>query len=198
MAGRARRGHDEALPVRAARDRERHITQVTSYGFFARSGPKRSATVNPAPLRYWQYDPPRAFVAVLVVVVVAAWLGFLGWRNGGPAAAHEAPIAVVLGLVVLVFSTSRFTVSDTGLSTDIAGLRQTSSFGIVPLALVQEVVLGRAPSGWPRARRRGGWWPGRTRVSVRHLAPDGERERAFTIWVRDPGAVAAALDRPAA
>jgi hypothetical protein len=198
MAGRPRRGHEDPLPVRAARDRERHVTQVTSYGFFARRGPKRSATVNPAPLRYWQYDPPRAFVAVLVILVVAAWLGFLGWRDGGAAAAAEAPFAVVLGLVVLLFSTARFTVSDTGLSTDIAGLRQTSSFGVVPLALVQEVVVGPAPSGWPRARRRGGWWPGRVRVSVRHLAADGERERAFTIWVRDPRAFAGAVQRPAA
>ena len=198
MAGRARRGHEDPLPVRAVRDRERHITQVTSYGFFARRGPKRSVTVTPAPLRYWQYDPPRAFVLVLVVLAVAIWLGYLGWRDGSSAAAHEAPIAVVLGLVVLLFSTARFTVSDTGLSTDIVGLRQTSSFGVVPLALVQEVVLGRAPSGWPRARRRGGWWPGRTRVSVRHLAPDGERERAFTIWVRDPRAFADALARPPA
>lgn len=196
MAGRARRGHEEPLPVRAARDRERHLTQVTSYGFFPGRGPKRSATVNPAPLRYWQYDPPRAFVAALVVLVVAAWLGYLGWRDGGSSVAHEVPVAVVLGVVVLLFSTARFTVSDTGLSADIAGLRQTSSFGVVPLALVQEVVAGPAPSGWPRARRRGGWWPGRTRVSVRHLAPDGERERAFTIWLRDPRAFADALSRP--
>jgi hypothetical protein len=196
MAGRARRGHEEPLPVRAARDRERHITQVTSYGYFARFGPKRSVTVTPAPLRYWQYNPPRAFVVLLVVVVVAAWLGFLGWRDGSSSAGHEAPIAVVLGVVVLLFSTARFTVSDSGLSSDIAGLRQTSSFGVVPLALVQEVVLGGAPSGWPRARRRGGWLPGRTRVSVRHLAADTERERAFTVWVRDPRAFAEALNRP--
>jgi hypothetical protein len=195
MAGRGRRGDSEPLPVRAARDRERHITQVTSYGFLARRGPKRSVTVTPAPLRYWQYDAPRAFVVVLVVLLVAGWLAYLGGRDGAAAAGQEAPIAVALGVVVLLFSTARFTVSDTGLSTDIAGLRQTSSFGVVPLALVQEVVLGGAPAGWPRARRRGGWWPGRTRVSVRHLAPDGERERAFTIWVRDPAAFSDAVGR---
>jgi hypothetical protein len=198
MAGRGRRGDSEPLVVRAARDRERHLRQVTSYGYFARFGPKRSATVTPAPLRYWQYDPPRAFVVLLVVLVVAGWLGFLGRRDGSSAVTGEIPIAAVLGVVVLLFSTARFTVSDTGLSADIAGLRQTSSFGVVPLALVQDVVLGSSPAGWPRARRRGGWWPGRTRVSVRHLAADGERERAFTIWVRDPRAFADALNRPLA
>src|SRR5689334_6259622 len=103
MAGRPRRGHEDPLPVRAARDRERHLAQVTSYGYFAGRGPKRSATVNPAPLRYWQYNPPRAFVAVLVVLVVAAWLVVLGRRDGSAAAWHEAPFAIVLGLVVLLF-----------------------------------------------------------------------------------------------
>jgi hypothetical protein len=182
--------------VRAARDREKHLAQVTSYGFFVRRGPKRSVTVTPAPLRYWQYDPPRAFVVVLVVLAIAGWLSYLGARDGSGAVTGEIPLAAVLGVVVLVGSTGRFTVSDTGLSTDIAGLRQTSSFGLVPLALVQEVVPGGAPQGWPRARRRGGWWPGRSRVSVRHLASDGERERAFTIWLRDPAAFADALGRP--
>jgi hypothetical protein len=196
VAGRGRRGDGEPLPVRAARDRERHLAQVTSYGFFARRGPKRSVTVTPAPLRYWQYDPPRAFVVVLVVLAIAGWLSYLGARDGAGAVTGEIPLAAVLGVLVLVGSTGRFTVSDTGLSTDIAGLRQTSSFGLVPLVLVQEVVMGGAPSGWPRARRRGGWWPGRSRVSVRHLASDADRERAFTIWLREPAAFADALNRP--
>jgi hypothetical protein len=193
MAGRGRRGDGEPLAVRAARDRERHIGQVTSYGFLAGRGPKRSVTVTPAPLRYWQYNAPRFFVTIGVVVLDAAWLAYLAYRDGAGGAWHEAPIAVVLGVVVLVFSTGRFTVSDVGLSTDIAGLRQTSSFGVVPLAVVREVVAGRPPAGWPRARRRGGWWPGRHRVSVRHLANDGESERAFTVWLRDPEAFADAL-----
>jgi hypothetical protein len=201
MAGRARRGHDvgrvgEHAAVRAARDRERHITQVTSYGFLARRGPKRSVTVTPAPLRYWQYDPPRTWLFAAVVLAVAAWLGFLAWRDGGAAAAAEAPLAVGLGVVVLVFSTGRLTVSDHGLSTDIAGLRQTSSFGVVTRGLIQEVRRGDPAPGWPKAKRRGGWWPGRTKVAVRHLAPDGATERAFTVWVRDPEAFADALDHP--
>jgi len=196
VAGRGRRGDGEPLAVRAARDRERHITQVTSYGFLAGRGPKRSVTVTPAPLRYWQYNPPRAFVTVAVVVLVAAWLYYLSVRDGADAAWGEVPLAVVLAVIVLAFSTGRFTVSDVGLSTDISGLRQTSSFGVVPLATVREVVVGGPPAGWPRARRRGGWLPGRQRVSVRHLANDGETGRAFTVWVRDPEAFADAVDHP--
>src|SRR3954451_13227999 len=185
MAGRARRGQEEPAPVRAARDRERHITQVTAYGFFSPRRPKRSVTVTPPPLRYWQYDAARWWLVLLAVAGVAAWLGFLGWRNGADAAAREAPLAVFLGVLVIAFSTGRLTVSDSAMSTDIAGLRQSSSFGVVTLGLVQDVGRGPVPDGWPRARRRGGWWPGRSRVTVRHLATDGVTERAFTVWVRD-------------
>jgi hypothetical protein len=196
MAGRARRGHDEPPAVRAARDRERHVNQVTSYGYLARRGPKRSVTVTPAPLRYWQYNPARLWLIALVVAVVAIWLGALAWRFDGAAAAEEAPLAIGLGVAVLVLSTGRLTVSDHGMSTDIAGLRQTSSFGVVTRGLIREVRRGRPSADWPKARSRGGWWPGRTKVAVRHLATDGESERAFTLWVRDPAAFADALGHP--
>jgi hypothetical protein len=169
---------------------------VTAYPYLARFGPKRRVTVTPPPLRYWQYSPARAYVVVLVAVALAAWLGHLGARDGGTAVTDELPLAVTLALVVVVFSTGRLTVSDSAVSTDIPGLRQTSSFGVVTLGLVREVVAGAPPAGWPRARRRGGWLPGRHRVSVRHLAPDGESERAFTVWVRDPAAFAEALGHP--
>ena len=196
MPPRSRRENGEPLIVQAARAREEHVTQVTSYGYLARRGPKRSVTVTPRPLRWWQYDLASPTVIALTVLAVAAWLGFLGWREGGAAAAGEAPLAIGLGLFVLLVSTGRFTVSDRAVSTDIAGLRQTSSFGIVPLVLVQEVVSGRPPAGWPRPRHRGGWWPGRRRISVRHLDMDAETEKSFTVWVRDPAAVAEALGRP--
>ena len=113
--------------------------------------------------------------------------------GGGAAAAGEAPLAIGLAVVVLLGATGRFTIGDHAVSTDIAGLRQTSSFDVVPLVLVTEVVEGRPPTGWPKARHRGGWWPGRRRISVRHLDTDGLTERAFTVWVRDPTAVAEAL-----
>jgi hypothetical protein len=193
MAGRARRGQDEPLAVRAARERERHLQQVTSYGFLVRLGPKRSVTVTPAPLRYWQYDPVRAYVLGLVVLGYAAWFGWLAAQQGSAGVRANLPLGIAVAVVVLVFSTGRFTVSDSAVSTDIAGLRRTSSFGVVARSLVREVVPGRGPAGWPRPRRRGGWWPGRSRVTVRHLGPDGTGERAFTVWVRDPAAFADAL-----
>ncbi|MBB3675868.1 hypothetical protein [Modestobacter versicolor] len=196
MPPRSRRENGEPLVVRAAVDRERHVTQVTSYGYFARRGPKRYVTVTPRPLRYWQYDPARPWVFVATALAVAAWLAFLGWRDGSAAVAGEAPLAIGLALVVVIGATARFTISDHAVSSDIAGLRQTSSFRVVPLVLISEVVPGRPPAGWPKARNRGGWWPGRRRISVRHLDLDGVTEKAFTVWVRDPAAVADALGRP--
>jgi hypothetical protein len=196
MAGRARRGQDEPLAVRAARQRERHLQQVSSYGYLVRLGPKRSVTVTPAPLRYWQYDPVRAYVVGLAVLGFAAWFGFLAAQRGSAGVRDNVPLAIAIAVVVLVFSTGRLTVSDSAISTDIAGLRRTSSFGVVALSLVREVVRGSAPAGWPRPRRRGGWWPGRSRVTVRHLGPDGTGDRALTVWVRDPAAFAEALGAP--
>ena len=196
MAPRARRDPGEPLVVRAARAQEQHRAQVTSYGFLARRGPKRSVTVTPPPLRYWQYDAAGPVVLALTVLAVAVWLGFLGWRDGGAAAADEAPVAVLLGVVVLLGATGRLTVGDVAVSTDIAGVRQVSSFGIVPLVLVRDVVAGRPPADWPKAKHRGRWWPGRRRVSVRHLDAMAETDRAFTGWVRDPQAFADALGHP--
>jgi hypothetical protein len=196
MPSRSRREQGEPLVVQAARDRERHVSQVTSYGFFAGRGPKRSVTVVPPPLRYWQYNPASPLVVTLTVLAVAAWLGFLGWRDGSAAVTDELPLALGLAVLVLVGATGRLTASEAGVSTDIAGLRQTSSFGIVPRVLVTGVVLGAPPAGRPRPKRRGGWWPGRRRVIVRHLDADARAEQAFTVWVRDPDAFAEALDSP--
>jgi hypothetical protein len=196
VAGRRRREQDETPAVRASRERDRHAEQVGAYGFLPGSGPRRSATVTPAPLRYWQYDPARPWLVVAVLLAVAAWLGLFAWVGGPGAVAGEVPVAVLLGLAVLLLSTTRLTVSDSGLSFDVAGLRRTSSVQVVARSLVQEVRRGRPPQGWPNAERRGGWWPGRTRVAVRHLSADGTGEQALTAWVRDPEAFAEALGRP--
>jgi hypothetical protein len=191
IAGMAR---DHGLGARAAKERDLHQRQLRGYGFLAGRGPRSSATVVPAPLRYWQYDPPRPVPIAVVVGIVAAWLGVYAWGGGWPAVTDEAPLALGLGALVLAANIGRFTVSDHGLSADIPATR-TNPASIVPLALVREVVVGVPPVTWPTAARKGGWLPGRTRVAVRHLADDGT-ERAFTRWVRDPAAFAEALDQP--
>lgn len=177
-----------------ARERRLHVEQVRGHRFVAGWGPKRSATVIPAPLRYWQYRPPGPVALAFVAAVVAAWLGVFGWVGGRTAVLDELPLAVVAGIVVLVLSTGRLTVSDHGMSFDVAGAR-TDPSRVVPLVLVRDVVSGRPPDDWPAAKRRGGWWPGRARVAVRHLGED-DGERALTLWVRDPDAFAAALGCP--
>jgi hypothetical protein len=186
---------DMAAQARAVREREQHLEQIRGYRFLAGRGPKPSATVRPAPLRYWQYDVPGRTAVLFVLVVVAVWLGVFGWAGGWSSLRGEAPLALGLGAVVLLLSICRFTVSDHGLSSDVAGTR-TAPAGVVPLVLVREVRLGDAPAHWPEPARQGGRWPGRQRVAVRHLAEDGRTEKAFTHWVRDPEAFATAVDRP--
>ena len=186
---------NQGLGGRAAKERELHQRQLRSYGFLAGRGPRRGATVIPAPLRYWQYDPPRLVPIAVVSGIVAVWLGFFAWLGGRAAAVDEAPLALGLGLLVIAANVGRLTVSDHALSADVPATR-TNPASIVPLVLVQEVRLGSAPADWPRPARRGGWLPGRTRVAVLYRSDDGSTDRGFTRWVRDPEAFAGALDQP--
>jgi hypothetical protein len=183
------------LGGRAAKERTLHLQQLRGYGFLAGRGPRRSATVRPAPLRYWQYDPPGPAPLAVVLVIVAIWLGVFGWGGGWTAVVDEAPLALGAGLLVLLLNIGRFTVTDHGMSADVPATRTRTS-GIVPLALVREVRVGDVPADWPAAPRRGGWLPGRTRVAVRHLDDDAVTDRALTRWIRDPQAFAGALDQP--
>ncbi|MGY2084154.1 hypothetical protein [Blastococcus sp. SYSU DS0539] len=192
MPGRER---NRARPPRAAADRERrlHVEQVRGHRFVVGWGPRRSATVVPAPLRYWQYRPAGLVALGLAVVVVAAWMALFAWRGGWPAAREELPLALAAGVVVYAVNTRRVTVSDHGLSFDVAGTR-TDASSVIPSALVRDVRTGRPPAGWPSPAKRGGWWPGRTRVAVRYRTDDGEQ--ALTLWARDPAAFAEALGVP--
>ena len=191
MAAQAR-GEQGPPQEKVTRERELHVEQTRGHRFVAGRGPKPSATVLPGPLSYWQYDLPGRTALLFVVVVVGIWLGLFGWTDGWAGFRGEAPLALGCGLVVLTLSICRFTVSDHGVSTDVAGSK-TSPADVVPLVLVREVRLGDAPADWPRPARQGGRWPGRQRVAVRHLAGDGRTERSFTHWVRDPQAFATAV-----
>ncbi|TFV52127.1 hypothetical protein [Blastococcus sp. TF02A-35] len=120
-------------------------------------------------------------------------MGLFAWRGGWYAVRDELPVALLAGLLLYAVNVGRVTVTDTGVSFHTAGTRLDPD-AVVPSALVREVRVGPAPEGWPAPRRRGGWWPGRTRVAVRHTAGDGEE--AFTLWARDPEAFAEALGAP--
>ncbi|SOE02096.1 hypothetical protein SAMN06272739_3348 [Blastococcus haudaquaticus] len=181
--------------MRAARERDLHLEQVRAYRFLAGQGPKRRATSVPAPLRYWQYDLPRVTPVLFTVVVVVIWLAVFAWGGGRAALLDEAPLALGLGLLVLLCNVGRLTISAHGMSLDV-GATRTPPSGVVPLVLVRGVRLGHPPEDWPTAARRGGWLPGRTRVSVRHGSVDGGTEETVTRWVRDPDAFAKALGRP--
>lgn len=192
MPGRER---NRSRPPRAAADRERrlHAEQVRGHRFVAGWGPKRTATVVPAPLRYWQYRPGGLLALALAVAVVVVWVALFAWLGGESAAREELPLALVAGVVVYAVNTRRTTVSEHGLSFDVAGSR-TDPSAVIPSVLVQAVRTGRPPADWPQPEKRGGWWPGRSRVAIRHLTDDGEQ--ALTLWARDPDALADALGVP--
>lgn len=175
------------------RARRLHVEQLRGHRFVVGWGPKRSATVVPAPLRYWQYRSAGLVALTVALVVVAAWVGLFAWRGGWPAAREEFPLAAVAGLAVFLVNTRRLTVSDHGISFDVAGTR-TDPAAVVPSALVREVRVGPVPADWPAPTKRGAWWPGRTRVAVRYSGDDGEQ--SFTVWARDPEAFAGAVGVP--
>ncbi|MCA0143873.1 hypothetical protein [Blastococcus sp. LR1] len=192
MAQRARDGRRPSAEA-VATARRRHVEQVRGHRFVAGWGPKRTATVVPVPLRYWQYRPGSLAALAVSVVLVVVWVGLFGWRGGWLAGRDELPVALLAGLLIYVTSTGRVTVSDSGLSFDTAG-RQTEPDAVIPAVAVRSVRSGPAPADWPRPRKRGGWLPGRTRVAVRHVGDDGEQ--ASALWVRDPEAFADALGVP--
>jgi hypothetical protein len=122
---------------------------------------------------------------VVLTAVVLALAGYGAWALLGHASAADVLRAVGLAVLVLAFATNRASVSEAGLSFDVLGVRQTTSFGFVPLWAVREVSRGRRPDGWPRGRSHGGPWPGLRRVHVRYGDRHGA-DRVRSAWVRDP------------
>lgn len=175
---------------RWAAAREAHLRQINAVRFLAPSRPKRSATTVPAPLRYAEHLPAGRVVRVLLLVAVPGY--FALQVPEGATIGRAIGLSVLLGVVIFAVSTYRLSVGHHGISFDVAGLRQASSFGFVPLYAVREARAGSRPKDWPRAPVRGAWWPGRSRVNVLHVDEDGA-PRAFHVWVRDPDAFGSAL-----
>jgi hypothetical protein len=184
-----------SLERRWSKERDRHEDQVQPWRFFAGRGQRRSATLTPGPLRYWSYAPPRLWLLALAVVVVAGFIGFQFFVDDTPAASSDVVRYLAVVALVLIVSTTRITVSNTGLSFDIAGPRRVSCFGFIPLSAILDVAVGTRPADWPAGRSASSWFPGSHAVRILHLM-DGER-MVRSLWVRDPDRFGTAvLGRP--
>lgn len=164
-------------------ERDAHLRQIHAFSFVVPSRLKRSTTQRPANLRFAQHLPASRLVRLLLLLAAPAYATLQVSQGSG--LGRAIGFALILAAVIFVASTLRLTVSNSGISFDIAGLRQVSSFAFVPLYAIRDARLGSAPREWPKARLRGGWWPGRRRVSVLHLDESGA-PRAFQVWVADP------------
>jgi len=171
-------------------ERDAHLRQINAFTFLFPGRLKRSATKMPAALRYAEHLPASRTVRVMLGLAAPGYAALELAR--GAATGRAISLAVLLGGVLLAVSTYRLTVGNHGMSLDIAGLRQVSSFGFVPLLAVREARLGRHPEDWPKTRLKGGWWPRRRRVNVLHTDEAGA-PKAFYVWVSDPTAFGTAL-----
>lgn len=180
-----------SLERRWKQERARHEDQVQAWLFFTRRGPRRSATVTPARLRYWSYAPPRTWVLALAVVVVVGFFAYQTLVDESPARTADVVRFLAITALVVLVSITRITVSNSGLSFDIAGPRRVSCFGFIPLSAVLDVATGARPADWPRGRSASSWFPGSRPVHVLYLL-DGERA-VRSLWVRDPARLGEAL-----
>ncbi len=144
----------------------------------------------PAPLRFAEHLPASRTVRILLALAAPAYAA-LRTVQGSDLTTAILTTAVLVALV-FVASTLRLTVGNHGISFDVSGFRRASSFGFVPLFAVRQAELGAAPQDWPRAVLKGGWWPGRQRVSVLYL-DENAAPRAFRVWVSDPRAFGVAV-----
>ncbi len=133
-------------------------------------------------LRYACLTPAGPLVRAAAVLVV---LGYAGWT--AVRGEFDGTFWRVAGFVALlvVLATNRASVTEVGLSFDVAGFRRLASFGFVPLYAVRAVVTGRRPPDWPRGPWHGGAWFGRRRVHLRYEDRHGD-ERVRSAWVKDP------------
>lgn len=181
-----------SLERRWKQERERHEDQVQPWRFFAGRGARRSATITPARLRYWSYAPPRTWVLAVAAVVVAGFLGYQVFVDSTPASTDDIVRFLAIIALVLALSITRITVSNVGLSFDIAGVRRVSCFGFLPLSAILDIAAADArPEDWPRGRSASSWFPGSRAVHVLYLL-DGDRA-VRSMWVHEPDRLGEAL-----
>jgi hypothetical protein len=162
--------------VRWERARLRHESLLQRAGMLPWRAARR--------LRYSCLTPAGPLVRLAAGVAVAAYLAWTLARGDFGTAAVLRALAVAV--LFLLLSTNRASVTDAGLSFDVAGLRRVSIFGFVPLYAVKDVVAGRRPAGWPRGASHGAPLPGWLgRVHVRYEDAKGT-DRVRSAWVRDP------------
>lgn len=171
MAG----GETVERAVRWERARQRHESAVSDAGIVPGRAGRR--------LKYACLTPAGAGPWLLAIAAGAAYLTWTGVRDYLDGAA--ALRAVLLTVAVGVLSTNRASVSEAGLSFDVAGVRRPSIFGFVPLYAVQDVVPGPRPADWPRGPSHGAPWPGRHRVHIRYSDAHGA-DQVRSAWLRDP------------
>ena len=184
-----------ALERRWAQERDKHERQVQPWRFFAGRGARSSATVTPTPLRYWSFAPPRAWVLIAAALAIAAFL-FYQWQfRDGPASYGDLIRFLAIVALLLLVSVTRITVSQHGVSFDIAGIRRVSCYGFLALSAIIEVAAGTRPADWPKGRSASSWFPGARHVHLLYTV-DGERT-VKSCWVRDPDRFGGAvLGRP--
>ncbi len=171
-------------------ERDAHLRQASAFSFWFPSRTKRSTTKLPAALRSAQHLPASRTVRGLLLLGAPGYAALQ--LSQGAAVGRAIGLAVLLALVIFAASTYRLTVTNHGISFDIAGLRQASSFSFVPLYAVRDVRVGPHPEDWPKTSLKGGWWPGRHRANIRHVDQAGATQ-AFYVWVSDPDSFGTAL-----
>ncbi len=161
--------------VRWERARTRHDEAISRAGMVPFRAGRR--------LRYACLTPAGPVIVAIAVLTVAGYAGWQALHHGTDAASVGR--AAALAALLVAAATNRASVTETGLSFDVAGLRRIASFGFVPLYAVVDVAVGNRPAGWPRGVWHGNPFPGLGRVHVRYTSRDGV-ERVRSAWVRDP------------
>jgi hypothetical protein len=162
--------------IKWERSRQRHTDALNAASILPWRARRR--------LRYMCFIPAGPLARLAAGVGLLAYLIWVAVRGdfGTPAVLR----AVGVTALFLVLCTNRASVTEHGLSFDVFGVRQVSSFGFMPLYSVRDVEPGPRPADWPHGPTHGAPWPGHGRVHIRYENADAEI-KVRSAWVRHPG-----------